>query len=166
MKQVALRPDISPDRIIFSDTLPKEDHLKIKALADIGLDTVRFNGHTTVADLLWAGIPVISLSPPNSLMASRIGGSLVSAAGLEDLVATSHRQYEEKAIELAKDPVRLQQLKNHLAKRDTPLFNTQQFVLDLEKGFMELWNRAENFLPLENIDIAKLKPSTTHHDEL
>lgn len=157
---------IPETRIIFSDALSKEDHLRIKALADIGLDTFRFSTHTAVTDLLWAGVPVVSLALPNATMSSRLGSSFLKAANLPELIATSYEEYEQMAINLAKDKARLKQIKDQLKKRDSLMFNAQQYVSDFEIGLSEVWERAKQKKALEDIFISNLKTSTHHHDEL
>lgn len=99
---------------------------------------------------------MISLALPSGSMTSRTGSSLVSAAGLSELVASSYEEYEQKAISLAKDKPRIQALKQHLIRRDSPLFDTPKFVSHLEVGLKEAWDRYKNDQPLDHIEVSKL----------
>ncbi len=41
--------------------MPKIEHLKRLTLADLYLDTMVYNGHTTGSDVLWAGVPMVTI---------------------------------------------------------------------------------------------------------
>ena len=92
---------IGPRRIIFSDVVPRDDHLKRTYLADMCLDTPMFNGQHTSCDSLWGGTPVLTLGVEK--MVSRVGSSIVHAAGTPEMIVKNLEEYEELAVKLAKD---------------------------------------------------------------
>ena len=131
---------ISPARILFGETLDKPRHLARLACADLFLDTGTINAHTSASDALWAGVPV--LTRPGDSFAARVGASLVSAAGLPQLICNSVAQYEEIAVRLANAPAELEQLRNVLRARERlPLFDTPRYARNLERAFEMMWAR-------------------------
>ena len=58
----------------------KHEHIRRSALTDLFLDTPLCNAHTTGTDILWAGLPMITL--PLEKMATCVAGSLCLATGL------------------------------------------------------------------------------------
>lgn len=146
---------ISDDRIIFTDVANKEEHLKRGPLCDLFLDTLVCNAHTTGCDILWGGVPMITV--PGTKMASRVAASLLAATGLSECVLASIAEYEECAVRLASNPRRLAQLRRSLeASRDSCfLFDTMGWVRNLEVGFTEMFNRYVSGLPPAPISIAQ-----------
>ena len=108
-------------------------------LADLALDTLPYNSHTTGSDALWAGVPMVTCT--GETFASRVGASLLAAAGLENCIARNLDEYFELAHALACDPARLASLREHLvAQRERlPLFNTHLFTRNLERLFERMW---------------------------
>ncbi|MEX0809816.1 MAG: hypothetical protein WD044_13910 [Dongiaceae bacterium] len=137
------RHDLTPSRIVFAAATPhdKSTYLRCLTLADIGLDTFGYNGHATTSDLLWAGVPVITMLGGH--FPGRVAASLLHAAALPELVTYSPHAYRDLAIKLARDPVRLTALKHRLvANRTTaPLFDTGLYVRHLECGFEAMMAR-------------------------
>lgn len=153
LKSYAQKKQIDPNRIIFTPLAPKNVHVMRCALADLNLDTPFANGHTTGCDVLWSGCPMITL--PLKDMHSRVGASLCKALECPEMIAQSHSDYIQKAIEWATGPNNLESnklLPDHISHRfgstalkklrykieqkrcTAPLFNTKQWVRDLEKG--------------------------------
>jgi protein O-GlcNAc transferase len=91
--------------------------------------------------------------------ASRVAASLLTAIGLPELITTTPQEYEALAIELSKNPEKLAALKAKLAKNrlTTPLFDTPQFTKDLERAYVQMYERYQADIPLESIDIGILK---------
>ena len=118
--------------------MPLNKHLARHALGDLALDTFNYNGHTTTSDALWAGLPV--LTKIGESFAARVSASILTSIGLPDLITYSEKEYEEKAINIAKNPDELIRLKSKLKKsrKTSPLFNTEIFTKDLEDKFIEL----------------------------
>jgi predicted O-linked N-acetylglucosamine transferase (SPINDLY family) len=129
---------IEPARLIAAPRTDPLTHVSRGALADLFLDTFICNAHTTASDALWSGLPVLTC--PGETFASRVAASIVSAAGLDELVCDSPDAYEDTAVALAHDPDRLAALRQRLMEtRETcPLFDTAALVRDLEAAFTEM----------------------------
>jgi predicted O-linked N-acetylglucosamine transferase (SPINDLY family) len=144
LRREAQARGIAADRLVFAPRVPlNEDHLARVRLADLFLDTLYYNAHTTAADALWAGVPV--LTRPGATFASRVAGSLLGAVGLPELITTSLTDYEALAVALARDPQRLAGVRQKLARnRDVcPLFDTARFTRHIEAAYTTMWQRAE-----------------------
>lgn len=130
---------MSPERLIFSDKLPRDEHLARLRLADLVLDTRICNGHTTTSDALWVGVPVVTLRGRH--FASRVSSSLLAAIGLTELVTQSLGEYEALALQLARDARALDAIRRKLAKnrRTKPLFDTPRFVTNLENAYKQMF---------------------------
>ncbi|MDP2639859.1 MAG: tetratricopeptide repeat protein [Betaproteobacteria bacterium] len=140
LARAAAAAGIDPARLVFGETLPKPQHLARLARADLFLDTFTVNAHTSAADALWAGVPVLTC--PGDTFAARVGASLVAAAGLPQLACPSMADYENAAVRLAHDPAELRAMRRTLAARERlPLFDTPRFVRDLESAFDTMWQR-------------------------
>ena len=138
-REAAVR-GIDPARLVFDRKgLPKDQHLARHRVADLYLDTHFYNAHTTAADALWAGLPVLTC--PGATFPSRVGASLVTTLGLADeLVAATLEDYVERAVRLALEPERRRALTERLATARTgpALFNTTAFARKLEDAYYAL----------------------------
>jgi predicted O-linked N-acetylglucosamine transferase (SPINDLY family) len=132
-----------------------EDHLARHCLADLFLDTLPCNAHTTASDALWMGLPV--LTALGTTFAGRVAASLLSAAGLPELVAPSVAAYETTALDLARNPERLALLKAKLARDrlTAPLFDTARFTRQLESAFTTMWERYQRGQPPVPFAVAR-----------
>ncbi len=144
LKRHAEKRGIAPNRLIFAPRLGFDAHLDRHLHADLFLDTQFYNGHTTTADALWAGGPVVTC--PGETFASRVAASLVRAANLPELVADSFDDYEALALALARDPARLAATRRKLiANRDIcPLFDTKRFTRHLEAAYTVMITQLRN----------------------
>ncbi|MYM70396.1 glycosyltransferase [Pseudoduganella sp. FT55W] len=138
LRIAALRHGIASERLVFAPRLVQADYLARLQLADLCLDTLPFSGGAAAADALWAGVPMLTLA--GNSYAARLGGSLLHAIGLPELVMRSARTYEDKAVRLAAKPQELARLRRRLAKnRDkTPLFDTPTLVRHLEQLYLQV----------------------------
>jgi protein O-GlcNAc transferase len=141
LRREASAAGVSPDRLIFADMLPKAEHLKRAALADLALDTRIYNGHTTTSDMLWAGVPVVTLKGTH--FASRVSASLLHAFGIPELITETLADYSALAFSLSQAPSQLAVLREKVAalRQVSPLFDTQQSAGDLERAYLEMWRR-------------------------
>ena len=133
---------IAADRIRFAPYLPEgSEHLARLGLADLFLDTLPYNAHTTAADALWAGLPLLTCK--GSTFAGRVAASLLSAAGLPELITDSLPAYEARALALARDRSALAAIREKLAKARAAslLFDTRRFTDDLEAAYATMWER-------------------------
>jgi predicted O-linked N-acetylglucosamine transferase (SPINDLY family) len=152
LKEAAVR-GIGPDRMIFTGRMPRlDEHLARLRLADLFLDTLPYNAHTTASDALWAGLPVLTC--PGQTYAARVAASLLTTIGLPELIAETPAQYEALAIELAANPEKLAGIKAKLAQNrlTTPLFDTGLFTRHLEAAYTQMYDRYQAGLPPEHID--------------
>jgi predicted O-linked N-acetylglucosamine transferase (SPINDLY family) len=139
---------INPERLIFAKRIPLPDHLARHRLADLFLDTLPYNAHTTASDALWAGLPV--LTRIGETFAGRVAASLLNAIGLTELITSTPQAYEALAIELATNPEKLAAIKHKLANNrlTTPLFDTQTFARHIEAAYTMMYERYQaNLLP-------------------
>lgn len=131
---------VQPERLIFAPYVEgRAEYLARLRCADLFLDTLPYNAHTTAMEALWAGLPV--LSSPGSGFAGRVGASVLRAAGLDELVCADLEDYREQALQLARRPERLQALRVQMDERRAtlPLFDTRSYTRDLEALLMQAW---------------------------
>lgn len=142
LRGAAKNAGIDPARLVFAPAVTLEQHLARHGCADIFLDTLPYGAHTTGADALWAGVPMISC--PGRSWASRVGASLLQAVGMPELIAADLATYTSLALALARDPARLASLRDRLlAARDTaPLFDAAAFARALEQAYTIMAERA------------------------
>ena len=133
LQNAAQAAGVDPARLIFAPRVDQDDHLKRLSACDIALDTYPYGGHTTTSDFLWAGVPVIALV--GRTFASRVAGSLLTAIGLPELIATDLQAYARLAQSFYQDRKALKALKSRLASARTTsqLFNTELFARDFEQ---------------------------------
>ncbi len=117
-------------------------HFGRQAQADLFLDTSPYNAHATACDALWSGLPVLTLR--GNSFASRVSAGFLVNLGLDELVATSFDDYEEKAITLARDARILSGLRGRLARarKTSPLFDSRKFARSIEAAFRQMQARA------------------------
>jgi predicted O-linked N-acetylglucosamine transferase (SPINDLY family) len=152
-------------RIIFTDVAPKHQHISRARVCDLFLDTPECNAHTTAADVLWSGTPLLTLPRYEYKMCSRMAASILRGAlprntdgdrAADELIADSDKAYEEQAVELGSDLVyptsvgmqgmgqgRLMELRKLLyeSRWTSALFDTRRWVQDLESAYSEAWRR-------------------------
>src|SRR6185503_4795162 len=123
------------DRLVFAGRTTPDRHLARQKLADLFLDTLPYNAHTTASDALWVGLPVITL--PGHSFPARVAASILKAANLPELVVQDLTGYETLALRLARDPETLAAIRNKLKTgRDrVPLFDTLRFTRNLEAAY-------------------------------
>ena len=133
------RAGVAPDRVRFEGPVSLAQYFQLYNKIDIALDSFPYAGGTTTLDALWMGVPVISKSGDTAV--SRAGLSILSNLGQPDLVAADDNGYVKIAVELARDPSRLGQLRLSLREqmRISPLMDATRFVRDLEAAFRQMW---------------------------
>jgi predicted O-linked N-acetylglucosamine transferase (SPINDLY family) len=132
---------VAADRLIFAPELPTDRHLARLGLADLFLDGLPYNAHTTGSDALWAGVPLITRK--GTTFPGRVAASLLGAVGLPELVTESAEEFEALAVKLATDPKALKKVRDKLAKNKgkSALFDTDRFRKNIEAAYAEMWER-------------------------
>jgi predicted O-linked N-acetylglucosamine transferase (SPINDLY family) len=148
-KEATLR-DVASERLIFADYTANDIHLARFRLADLFLDTFHYNAHTTAAEALWAGLPVLTCQ--GETMAARVASSLLTAIGLPEMITTSQTEYEDRAVHLATHKLELEGIRKKLENNrlTTPLFNTEQQVKNIENIYESIWDNYKVGLKADN----------------
>jgi predicted O-linked N-acetylglucosamine transferase (SPINDLY family) len=147
---------VSPERLIPATRCPLPEHLARQRLADLFLDTLPYNAHSTAADALWAGLPVLTCTGRS--FASRVAGSLLRAVGLSELVTSSLDEYEALALKLARDCALMSELRDRLTQnRSTaPLFDMARLCRHLERAYQEMWDRWRRGEPPQSFAVPAI----------
>jgi predicted O-linked N-acetylglucosamine transferase (SPINDLY family) len=155
LRAAAQARGIAPTRLVFAPQLEPSEHLARHRIADLVLDTFYYNAHTTAADALWAGLPV--LTSPGETFASRVGASLLQALGLPELIAGSRGEYERLALSLATEPGRLAELRKKLTRNIAthPLFDTARFTRHMEAAYTTMHERCLQGLPPQRFAVPE-----------
>lgn len=152
LRQAAAAHGIDPDRLVFAALVPRDRHLARLAHADLFLDTRPYGAHTSGSDALRAGVPLLTC--PGRSFASRVGASLLHAAGLPDLICADLEEYAARAIALAGTPGDLAAVRARLANRAaSPLFDPARFTRHLEAACTAIHQRALRGDPPADITI-------------
>jgi protein O-GlcNAc transferase len=141
LRREAQARGVDPARLIFAPPLELAAHLARQPLADLFLDTLPVNAHTTASDALWAGLPVLTCAGETFI--GRVAGSILTTIGLPELITTSLQDYEALALALARDPARLAALRQKLAvnRQTSPLFDIARFTRNLEGAYLQMQDR-------------------------
>ncbi|HMH18234.1 MAG TPA: hypothetical protein VK572_08810, partial [Burkholderiales bacterium] len=140
LRKEARARGVEPHRLVFASRMKLDEHLARHRLADLFLDTLPYNAHTTASDALWAGLPVLTCA--GGAFAGRVAGSLLHAVGLPELVTQSLEEYEALALTLASEPPRLGEIRRKLERNraTAPLFDTDRFRRHLESAYTTMWD--------------------------
>lgn len=130
---------INPARLVFAPRVDHAEHLARQRLADLFVDTLPCNAHTTASDALWAGLPVLTCT--GSTFAGRVATSLLAAVGLPELATRTLAEYEALAVKLSVDRGLLAAYRARLAgnRHTHPLFDTDRFRRRLESAYLRMW---------------------------
>jgi predicted O-linked N-acetylglucosamine transferase (SPINDLY family) len=153
LRKEATRRGISPERLVFARRLPLAEHLARHRLADLFLDTLPYNAHTTASDALRAGLPVLTCL--GEAFASRVAATLLRAVDLPELITTSEAEYEALAVEIALNSERCHAIRERLRQNlpTAPLFNTRSYTNHLEAAYGAMYERYQTGLPPEHLGL-------------
>lgn len=153
LRREAAARNVSPDRLVFARKMPLADHLARHKNADLFLDTLPYNAHTTASDALWAGLPLLTCQ--GGTFAGRVAASLLAAAGLPEMITTSLDEYETRAQELARDQNKLMEMEEKLQSNllTCPLFDTALSVSHIEAAYKTMWRRYQDGLPPASFNV-------------
>ena len=143
-------------RIVFAPRMKLEDHLARHRVADLFIDTLPYNAHTTASDALWAGLPI--LTQLGESFAARVAASLLYAMDLPELITKTQQEYEARAIGLANNPTQLAVVKNKLDqnRHTSPLFNGKLFARHIEAAYTEIHRRHLNGEKPDHVNVEAL----------
>lgn len=155
LKRQASMAGVDASRLIFAERRSIPEHLARHMLADLFLDTLPYNAHTTTSDALWTGLPVLTCMGQS--FASRVAASLLNACGLTELITESRADYEKLAIKLARHPTKLATIRAKLiANRDKhPLFDTVRYAKNLETAFETIIQLANDNKPPSSFTVIE-----------
>lgn len=142
LRNEAKRGGINPSRLVFAPQIENQAHLSRLALADLFLDSLPYNAHTTASDALWAGVPLLTCR--GSAFAGRVAASLLKAGGLPQLITDNLQDYEALALSLVREPALLSSYREHLRQDRLPLFDTARTTRHIEAAYEEMiarWTR-------------------------
>ncbi|MFT3776862.1 MAG: tetratricopeptide repeat protein [Ottowia sp.] len=156
LRAAATAANVDAARLVFAPRVPLPRHLARHAQADLFLDTLHYNAHTTASDALWAGLPVLTCM--GQTFAARVGASLLTACGLPELIASSPEDYLNLALALSSDPARLSALRQRLesSRMQVPLFDTARFTRHIERAYDMAWDRFERGLPPDHLVVPPI----------
>ena len=148
---------VNPARLIAAPPLPLAEHLARHCLADLFLDTLPCNAHTTASDALWAGLPLVTCT--GETFASRVAASLLHATGLPELVTENIADYEALALKLASTPALLSEYRRRLADNRTncPLFDSGRFTRHIESAYVTMHERSARGLAPKGFDVTAIQ---------
>lgn len=137
----AVAQGVDKEKLIFAPRVAIADHLARHAHADLFLDTLPYNAHTTCSDALWMGLPVLTCA--GNTFAARVAGSLLNAINLTELITYNLQDYENKALYLVNNPDNLLAVRQKLLadRMSSALFDTDEFVRSLEEIYQKMWKR-------------------------
>lgn len=155
LRNEAAQRGIDPARMVFADYVSPPEHLARLQRADLFLDTLYYNAHTTASDALWTGLPVVTCR--GETFAGRVAASLLTAAGLPELVTQTLADYEALALRLAREPALLQSMRDSLARNGaaSALFDQDRFLRHLEAAYEEMARIMDAGQPPRSFDVPR-----------
>lgn len=156
LRREAAARGVDSGRLVFAERLPTAQHLARHRLADLFLDTLPYNAHTTTSDALWAGLPVLTCAGRS--FQARVAASLLQAVGLPELITVDLVEYRSRALTLARDASQLAALRERLASNrlTSPLFDTQRFCAHLELAYTMMHERHRQGQPAQSFHVPVL----------
>ncbi len=154
LRREAASHGVSPQRLVFGGRVGPAEYLARYRAADLFLDTAPYNAGTTASDALWVGLPVLTCI--GNSFAARIAASVLTAAGLPELIAKDRSQFERLAIELASRPERLEATRRKLAdgRSSCALFDTPRITRNLENLYTRMYDRHLAGLPPQHLEVG------------
>jgi predicted O-linked N-acetylglucosamine transferase (SPINDLY family) len=159
LRRQAKARGIDPARLVFAPRLRYQDHLARHRLADLFVDTLPYNAHTTASDALWMGLPVLTCR--GASFAGRVAASLLQAAGLPELITGSLADYEALALRLARDAPLLRSFRDRLARNRSTcaLFDTDRFRRHLESAYTTMWEIQQRGESPRSFSVGLIPPA-------
>jgi predicted O-linked N-acetylglucosamine transferase (SPINDLY family) len=141
LRREAAARGVDAQRLVFAPRTDLERHLARHRCADLFLDTLPCCAHTGASDALWAGLPLLTCL--GETFTGRVAASVLSAAGLPELITTTAAEYEARALELATSPAQLAAIRNRIAASigSSALYDTACHCRHLETAYTTMWQR-------------------------
>jgi predicted O-linked N-acetylglucosamine transferase (SPINDLY family) len=157
LRAEAARRGVDPARLVFAPLVALPEHLARHRLADLFLDTLPYNAHTTASDALWTGLPILTCL--GTTFPGRVAASLLHALGVPELITASLEAYEALALKLARDPTLLAGMKEKLARNraGAPLFDTPRFTRHIEAAYAAMWERYRRGAAPEGFSVSPIR---------
>lgn len=157
LRREAVARSVDAARLIFAPKIKLEDHLARLSAADLFLDNLPCNAHTTASDALWAGLPVLTCA--GQTFAGRVAASLLTAIDMPEMIVEGLDAYKQTAIDLARDAARLSGLREKLAanRLTTALFDTELSTRHLESAYRHIWQRWQDGQTPESFDVPRIQ---------
>jgi predicted O-linked N-acetylglucosamine transferase (SPINDLY family) len=154
LRREAAARGVGAERLVFARPLPLAEHLARHRAADLFVDTLPCNAHTTASDALWAGLPVLTLSGQS--FAARVAASLLHGIGMPELITATQEQYEATAVALATDAARLAALRRklHEQRLAAPLFDVGRYTRRLESAYLQMYEGWQAGLQPQDIELS------------
>jgi predicted O-linked N-acetylglucosamine transferase (SPINDLY family) len=155
LRQEAAIRGVDPARVVFAGQLPLRDHLARHCVADLFLDTLPYNAHTTASDALWSGLPVLTCR--GKAFPGRVAASLLTTAGMPELITSTLEEYEALAFRVATSPALRRELREKLEKNrlQFPLFDTDRFCRQIETAYETMWERWQRGDPPHGFSVKE-----------
>jgi predicted O-linked N-acetylglucosamine transferase (SPINDLY family) len=153
LRRRAASRGLDPKRLVFAPWRPNAEHLARLSHADLVLDTLPYNAHTTASDALWQGVPILTCTGRS--FAGRVATSLLLACGSPELIVDNLADYEARAARLATAPALLGSIREKLksARQEAPLFDTPALARNIERAFVEMKLRHDRGEPASPVDL-------------
>jgi predicted O-linked N-acetylglucosamine transferase (SPINDLY family) len=147
VRRQARERGVAPERVLFAKAAPYAEHFSRLALADLFVDTWPYNAHTTAADALWAGVPVVTVY--GNGFASRVAASVLDAAGIGELAFETVEAYRLAITAFALEPGLLARYREHLhtQRMALPLFDSDRYTREFEQLLSQMVERQRAGLP-------------------
>ena len=154
LRSEAERRGVAGERLVFAGRVSQSEHLARHRAANLFLDTLPYNAHTTASDALWAGLPVLTCQ--GQAFAARVAASILGALDLPELVTATPEDYEARAVALATEPGMLSEIKRRLEgnRASAPLFNARLYAGHIENAFTQMFERYHAEQPSADIEAA------------
>jgi predicted O-linked N-acetylglucosamine transferase (SPINDLY family) len=138
LRNFALSHGVDPARLVFTPRVQPPLYIARMPLADIFLDNFPYNAGSTASDIMWMGTPMITLS--GKTFVSRMAGSMLHHSGLDELIATNFDDYENLAVALSSNPLKLAEIKAKMLAQREPngAFDMGNFTRNLEQKYLEI----------------------------
>ncbi len=158
LRREATARGVGPGRLVFAKRESVPRHLARHRLADLFLDALPCNAHTTASDALWAGLPVLTCV--GDTFSGRVAASLLKAMDLDELITTSLEDYAKAALTLARDKEKRDavRLKLWAARETGPLFDSKRYTRNLERSFETMVRVMRSGEPPRPFAVAEATP--------